>query len=211
MLNNVSAQILVLVFVTLSRRRDKEQESGDKMEEADRKLTSPAGGQTVAETVIVIEPDNENDESCVAAKAKGRLKEDGFSCCIDVQTEGQRVCRICHLNAKEDEAKTKDLIELGCGCKGELGFSHLRCAEAWFKLKGNRFCEICGETARNVTGAGSRSFMEEWSDGRPSSGHSGSSGESGSRCCLERQPLCNFLMGCLVIAFVLPWFFRVNL
>nr|GMD05290.1 E3 ubiquitin-protein ligase MARCH8-like isoform X1 [Ipomoea batatas] len=172
-------------------------------------MSSPAGGQTVGETVIVIEPDNGKDESSVAGdvaeKAKGRLKEDGgFSCCIDVQIDSQRVCRICHLNGKEDEGKTKDLIELGCGCKGELGFSHLGCAEAWFKLKGNRFCEICGETARNVTGAGSRSFMEEWSD-------SGSSGESGSRGCRERQPLCNFLMGCLVIAFVLPWFFRVNL
>ncbi|KAF5943916.1 hypothetical protein HYC85_017993 [Camellia sinensis] len=32
-----------------------------------------------------------------------------------------------------------NLIELGCGCKDELGIVHAHCAEAWFKLKGNRF------------------------------------------------------------------------
>ncbi|KAJ6728454.1 hypothetical protein OIU74_006497 [Salix koriyanagi] len=45
-----------------------------------------------------------------------------------------------------------DLIQLGCRCKHDLGFAHLYCAEAWFKLKGNRICEICGVTAVNITG-----------------------------------------------------------
>uniref|UniRef100_A0A2P2PXU3 RING-CH-type domain-containing protein n=1 Tax=Rhizophora mucronata TaxID=61149 RepID=A0A2P2PXU3_RHIMU len=30
-----------------------------------------------------------------------------------------------------------DLIQLGCGCKDDLGIAHAHCAEAWFKLKGN--------------------------------------------------------------------------
>lgn len=57
---------------------------------------------------------------------------------------GERVCRICHLASNQaSEAKTgtstSELIQLGCDCKDELGIAHGHCAEAWFKLKGNRF------------------------------------------------------------------------
>lgn len=57
---------------------------------------------------------------------------------------GERVCRICHLASNQaSEAKTgtstSELIQLGCDCKDELGIAHSHCAEAWFKLKGNRF------------------------------------------------------------------------
>lgn len=61
--------------------------------------------------------------------------------------EGERVCRICHLNSepslKAHDATTSnaivlDLIQIGCGCKDELGIAHAHCAEAWFKLRGNR-------------------------------------------------------------------------
>lgn len=72
-----------------------------------------------------------------------------------------------------------------------------------------RLCEICGETARNVGGGCDNRFMEEWNEGRwiDSNGR-----EDGSRRrCLQGQPFCNLLMACLVIAFILPWFFRVNL
>ncbi|XXG90244.1 hypothetical protein AAC387_Pa12g2058 [Persea americana] len=52
-------------------------------------------------------------------------------------------------------------IQLGCGCKDGLGTVHCHCAEVWFRLKGNRRCEIC---------------------------------------------VCIFVMVCLVLAFVLPWY-----
>jgi hypothetical protein len=29
-------------------------------------------------------------------------------------------------------------IELGCSCKEDLAAAHKNCAEAWFKIKGNR-------------------------------------------------------------------------
>ncbi|KAG6405106.1 hypothetical protein SASPL_132688 [Salvia splendens] len=122
----------------------------------------------------------------------------------------ERLCRVCHLSAKEIGKSGAELIELGCGCKGELGFAHLQCAEAWFRVKGNRLCEICGEAAINISGTGDSSFVEEWNERRWSDG-SNSSASDGSRRCLQGQPLCNFLMACLVIAFILPWFFRVNL
>ncbi|KAK2965329.1 hypothetical protein RJ640_013792 [Escallonia rubra] len=51
---------------------------------------------------------------------------------------GEKVCRICHLGS-ESSAEVSDLVQLGCGCKDELGVSHLRCAETWFKQKGNSY------------------------------------------------------------------------
>ncbi|KAG9137825.1 hypothetical protein Leryth_022286 [Lithospermum erythrorhizon] len=116
----------------------------------------------------------------------------------------QQLCRICHLSALESGKSLVDLIVLGCGCKGDIAFAHSHCAEAWFKLKGNRICEICGEHANNITGAVDIRFMEEWNENR-------SIVDSERRGCWQSQPLCNFLMACLMIAFVLPWFFRVNM
>ena len=57
---------------------------------------------------------------------------------------GQRICRICHFGSDQtpDRVSGKsvsvDLIEIGCKCKNELGLAHFHCAEAWFKLRGNR-------------------------------------------------------------------------
>lgn len=72
-----------------------------------------------------------------------RVEEDQYSCADDVkrgklERDIQRLCRICHLSRLENEKDVLDFIELGCGCRGELGFAHSVCAEAWFKLKGNR-------------------------------------------------------------------------
>lgn len=149
---------------------------------------------------------------------KGEEKGRCGSCVVDVGDENgekmgdfgsQRQCRICHLSALESGKTLMDLITLGCGCKGELAFAHSHCAEAWFKLKGNRICEICGESANNITGAADARFMEEWNENR--STVSDIEASERRRGCWQGQPLCNFLMACLVIAFVLPWFFRVNM
>ncbi|CAL9080871.1 uncharacterized protein LOC103988378 [Musa acuminata AAA Group] len=115
-------------------------------------------------------------------------------------------CRICHLSPDRFE-EGSELFQLGCGCKGELGVAHRHCAEAWFKVKGNRYCEICGENAKNVTGEDDSKFMNEWYERGDSSNRNVS-----ERCsCWRHQPFCNFLMACLVIAFMLPWFLRVNM
>ncbi|KAM3748391.1 hypothetical protein ACB098_05G105300 [Castanea mollissima] len=139
------------------------------------------------------------------------------SCVIDVKCgsgkgfvenrDGERVCRICHLSSEQSSDATtsvtdnatigtmEDLIQLGCGCKDELGIAHNQCAEAWFKLRGNRLCEICGETAKNITGIGDSGFMEEWNESRYTSVSSNSSDRGGG--CWRGQPFCNFLMACL--------------
>lgn len=78
-------------------------------------------------TVIAIE------EACSSCSIEVDCNDDD-----DVVVGNQRVCRVCHLSAKESGMDTAELIELGCGCKGELGDAHSRCAEAWFRVKGNR-------------------------------------------------------------------------
>ncbi|CAM8908846.1 unnamed protein product [Rhodiola kirilowii] len=100
-------------------------------------------------------------------------KREKCSCVIDVKCaendkvdkwekeEEEMICRICHLSSDQVEIPTT-LIQLGCGCKGELGIAHVHCGEAWFKLKGNRTCEICGEAATNITGVEDHQFIEEW-------------------------------------------------
>ncbi|XP_061342719.1 uncharacterized protein LOC133288902 [Gastrolobium bilobum] len=194
--------------------------------------------QEVLETVVVIESvqteyvnrdnrkseakANESELNLLSMKAqKGMSETDKNSFVIDMKSssrkgfcensEGERICRICHLApdattvGSANSATSADLIQLGCACKDELGIAHIHCAEAWFKLKGNRLCEICGETAKNVSGVANNGFMEEWNERRFRN-------NDGNPCgCWRGQPFCNFLMACLVIAFVLPWFFRVNM
>ncbi|OVA15161.1 zinc finger protein [Macleaya cordata] len=152
-------------------------------------------------------------------KLKSKVSEpEKHNCVIDIKCncgtlegenkDGEKVCRICHLSG-DRPSEAPDLIPLGCRCKDELGIAHRHCAEAWFKLKGNRCCEICGEAAKNITGVWDNRFMEEWNERR----YDGTSGNSSDRRCgfWRGQPFCNFLMACLVMAFVLPWFFRVNM
>ena len=50
----------------------------------------------------------------------------------------ERDCRICHLSLDPTNQESGVPIELGCSCKGDLAASHKQCAEAWFKIKGNR-------------------------------------------------------------------------
>ena len=57
----------------------------------------------------------------------------------------------------------------------------------------------------NIKGVGENAFLE-----RRSIRSTGFSSES-SGGCWRGQPFCNFLLACLVIAFVLPWFFRVKM
>ncbi|KAL0306785.1 UNVERIFIED_CONTAM: hypothetical protein Sradi_6095800 [Sesamum radiatum] len=100
-----------------------------------------------------------------------------------------------------------ELVPLGCDCKGELGFTHPRCAEAWFGQKGDRECEICGKTAANVRENGEETsiFMMEWNEMRAVVASLDGSRESSRRC---KQSFCNLLLACLVLAFLLLWFFR---
>ncbi|KAJ0964883.1 hypothetical protein J5N97_026021 [Dioscorea zingiberensis] len=92
----------------------------------------------------------------------------------DADHETEKICRICHLSPDqccdagggEGGSEGSEMIQIGCGCRGELGIAHRHCAEAWFRVKGNRCCEICGVNAKNITGEDDSSFMEEWHERR---------------------------------------------
>ncbi|GMI77685.1 hypothetical protein HRI_001437800 [Hibiscus trionum] len=161
--------------------------------------------------------DNGLGSSKVSAEGpKTKVAEAEELCVIDIKGsgcgrrqfseswDGERVCRICHLNSEqllESTVSTStteaplDLIQLGCGCKDELGSAHGHCAEAWFKLKGNRICEICGQTAKNINGVRDNRFIEDWHGQRSMSGVTTFSERRAG--CWRGQPFCNFLMACL--------------
>ncbi|XVF27471.1 hypothetical protein REPUB_Repub14bG0110300 [Reevesia pubescens] len=161
--------------------------------------------------VLEVKGNGLGSSKVLAERPKTKVAEAEDSCVIGIKGssggrrqlreswDGERVCRICHLNSElllestdgtSTTAAAMDLIQLGCGCKDELGIAHSHCAEAWFKLKGNR-------------------FIEDWHDQGSSSG--GVTSLDRGVGCWRGQPFCNFLMACLVIAFVVPWFFRVNM
>lgn len=50
----------------------------------------------------------------------------------------ERDCRICHLSMDMTNHESGNCIELGCSCKDDLAAAHKHCAEAWFKIKGNK-------------------------------------------------------------------------
>ncbi|ESQ52015.1 hypothetical protein EUTSA_v10017163mg [Eutrema salsugineum] len=115
---------------------------------------------------------------------------------------GQRICRICHFGSDQSpdrvsgKSVSPDLVEIGCKCKNELGLAHSHCAEAWFKLRGNSVCEICGCTAKNVT---VRLTEEEWSEVRETTLDERRRG-SGQSCCI--------FMVFLLTVILLHWFFK---
>ncbi|RCV27214.1 hypothetical protein SEVIR_5G309500v4 [Setaria viridis] len=119
-------------------------------------------------------------------------------------------CRICHLGPEDcvSAAPGSEVIRLGCGCKDELGAAHRQCAEAWFRIKGDRRCEICGSDAKNITGLEVKKFMEQWHGRRVANIQTTQERESH---CWRQQPFCNFLLASILIIFMLPWFLHVNL
>ncbi|KAI0488373.1 hypothetical protein KFK09_028203 [Dendrobium nobile] len=53
-------------------------------------------------------------------------------------------CRVCQQQTEEL------LIDLGCGCRGELSKTHKSCIMKWFRTRGSNKCEICQKVAANV-------------------------------------------------------------
>ncbi|CAN4101008.1 unnamed protein product [Withania somnifera] len=131
----------------------------------------------------------------------------------------EKTCRICHLSLLkcggigDDDQLLKPSggmnIELGCSCKGDLAAVHKQCAETWFKIKGNTICEICGAVAVNVIGG-------------PSSEASNATitavGVSSAPVVLSEtrrfwhgRRIMNFLLACMIFAFVISWLFHFKI
>lgn len=138
----------------------------------------------------------ELEESDVGQASRGQEYQD------DDEDDGR--CRVCHL-VFDGGLGTNETMQLGCHCKEDLAIAHRDCAEAWFKIKGNRVCEICGATAQNIVGAEDTGFMELWNDADVAN-----SAEPQGRC-WQSLSLCNFFLACMVVTFILLWLFRVTI
>ncbi|KAH0632218.1 hypothetical protein KY285_034947 [Solanum tuberosum] len=126
----------------------------------------------------------------------------------------ERDCRICHLSLVSSGPESGFAIELGCSCKNDLAVAHRHCAEAWFKIKGNKTCEICNSLARNVIGPNdveSAQQANESSAVATSAASAPVSAASEAQTCLNGHRFLNFLLACMVFAFVISWLFHFNI
>ncbi|XP_043697762.1 uncharacterized protein LOC122648616 [Telopea speciosissima] len=132
---------------------------------------------------------------------------------VHLATKVEKDCRICHLSLDYVNHESGIPIELGCSCKEDLAAAHKQCAEAWFKIKGNKTCEICGATARNVVGVNETQFMEQWNE---TNTPTATTGAAAAAPYAENRSFChghrflNFLLACMVFAFVISWLFHFN-
>ncbi|KMT18298.1 hypothetical protein BVRB_2g024600 [Beta vulgaris subsp. vulgaris] len=122
----------------------------------------------------------------------------------------ERDCRICHLSLDGSNPESGFPIELGCSCKEDLAAAHKHCAEAWFKIRGNKICEICGSTARNVVGVSEVELMEQWNETNDATATAPPPHPAETRHFWQGHRFLNFLLACMVFAFVISWLFHFN-
>ncbi|XP_016494784.1 uncharacterized protein LOC107813976 [Nicotiana tabacum] len=138
---------------------------------------------------------------------------------LKVHNKEEKSCRICHLSllkcggiGDDDQLLEPSggmAIELGCSCKGDLAAAHKHCAETWFKIKGNTICEICGATALNVTGgqaneANNATITTMGVSNAPVV-------LSETRRFWHGRRVINFLLACMIFAFVVSWLFHFKI
>ncbi|CAH8302326.1 unnamed protein product [Eruca vesicaria subsp. sativa] len=122
----------------------------------------------------------------------------------------EKDCRICHLGVVETSGG--GAIELGCSCKDDLAVAHRQCAETWFKIKGNKICEICQSVARNVGGANEMVMLTVVDERELRNG--GGREETAAVGAIENrwqpQRLVNIVLACMVFGFFISWLFHFH-
>ncbi|GMH26813.1 hypothetical protein Nepgr_028656 [Nepenthes gracilis] len=144
-------------------------------------------------------------------------------CAVEVDLESGRVerkvhlgkvkqnCRICHVSFDGSNSNFGVAIELGCSCKEDLAAAHKQCAEAWFKIRGNKTCEICGSIARNVDEANDAEPVERCDEANSTSTTAAvPTHQADPRNFWQGHRILNFLLACMVFAFVISWLLHFN-
>uniref|UniRef100_A0A2P2QLP6 RING-CH-type domain-containing protein n=1 Tax=Rhizophora mucronata TaxID=61149 RepID=A0A2P2QLP6_RHIMU len=154
-----------------------------------------------------------------------RRASSASDCSVEVVTENgvtevkehlskvERNCRICHLGLESNSHESGLLIELGCSCKDDLAAAHKQCAEAWFKIKGNKTCEICQSVARNLVEPNDIESTEqpnETTNATAMPAVSASVPHSENTSFWHGHRFLNFLLACMVFGFVISWLFHFN-
>ncbi|CAI9761844.1 unnamed protein product [Fraxinus pennsylvanica] len=97
----------------------------------------------------------------------------------------------------------------------DLAAVHRHCAETWFKIKGNKTCEICNSIARNVVGPNDIEAAQQTNGSNSTATNTASSAAAPmtteTRSCLNGHRFLNFLLACMVFAFVISWLFHFNI
>ncbi|GAB2288483.1 hypothetical protein Dimus_022812 [Dionaea muscipula] len=125
--------------------------------------------------------------------------------------EVKRGCRICQLSFDASSLESGFPMELGCSCKEDLAVAHKQCAEAWFKIRGNRTCEICGSVAGNIVGVHGVEQMEQCNEANEvTTTAAAPTNQSNTRNFWQGHRFLNFLLACMVFAFVICWLFHFN-
>ncbi|CAA3022792.1 uncharacterized protein LOC111373830 [Olea europaea subsp. europaea] len=126
----------------------------------------------------------------------------------------ERDCRICHLSLVSSSPETGVAIELGCSCKDDLAAVHRHCAETWFKIKGNKTCEICNSIAQNVVGPNDIEASQQTNESNSTVANTASAAGLASaetRSCLNGHRFLNFLLACVVVAFIISWLLHIHI
>ncbi|OVA15550.1 zinc finger protein [Macleaya cordata] len=114
-----------------------------------RNSTTPLGSYGSVVVVVEVEVDMETRVGDPVPVPEINKKKPHL-----VVAKVEKNCRICQLSLEDLENVVNDddesslsgagvgevpiIIELGCSCKDDLASAHKHCAEAWFKIKGNK-------------------------------------------------------------------------
>lgn len=81
------------------------------------------------------------DSSAAEGSASSSNAEDGQQG-ISARTDSTVNCLICL--DPIDPTDTRNVVTLGCSCKGPSALRHKACLDQWLTVKGDTCCDVCG-------------------------------------------------------------------
>ncbi|CAH8389736.1 unnamed protein product [Eruca vesicaria subsp. sativa] len=180
----------------------------------------------VGKELIIITDNGEPRQSSSSVEEEDEERRSNASfCSVEVDLElgmskkdvhmspYERDCRICHMTLDASNLESGVPIELGCSCKEDLAAAHKHCAETWFKIKGNKICEVCGSIAGNVVVNVEAETDETRNEANGTVNQALRTSNPPlveARSFWQGHRFLNFLLACMVFAFVISWLFHFN-